>query len=51
MSSNSNNKFLNNKNDIKYNLKLNSQKVNSDIYFNSHKTDGKISCLISSNDF
>jgi uncharacterized membrane protein (DUF485 family) len=31
---------LSNKNDIKYNLKLNPQKVNSDIYFNSHKTNG-----------
>ena len=40
MSSNSNNKFLSNKNDIKYNLKINPQNVNSDIYFNSHKTNG-----------
>lgn len=38
MSSNSNNKLLSNKNEIKYNLKLNPQKVISDIYFNSHKT-------------
>jgi hypothetical protein len=40
MSSNSNNKFLSNKNDFKYSLKLKPQKENSDIYFNSHKTNG-----------